>query len=152
MVEWWGLCACKHLGTIHSPYVICALAGFCYSPFLLAQWLWRLRWTWRGGPGTLSVTRHWPGRLSKLLVWEQEKFCLALQAPSHGVSAVTPPWLGCKTPLGLVVLVKALLPPDLWVAEVAAQHRNCLMEAFMPYLIRSVGDSWLNHKPGEIKM
>lgn len=63
------------------------------------------------------------------------------------------PWcICCKTALGSVVLGKALLPPELWVAEVAAQHRNCVTEVFMPYLIRSVGDSWLNHKPGEIKM
>lgn len=155
MIEWWGLCDCKHLGMIYSSYVICALYGFYYSAFLLAKWLWRLRWTWRGGPGKLSVTRL--GRkteqaaslgagelLGKVLSGSLGCLCC--------ISVLTLPWLGCKTGLGLVTLGKALLPPELWVAEVAAQHRNCVVEVLVPYLMRSVGDSWLNHMPGEIKI
>lgn len=130
MMEWWGLCACKPLGTIYSSYVICALTGFYYSAFLLAPCLWRLRWTWRGGLGKLSVTSRWAGRLGKLQVWEQVL---------SGSSCCFWWCLCCNSvKLGLVLLDKALLPPELWVAEVAAQHRNCVMEVLVPYLMRSV--------------
>lgn len=87
---------------IYSSYVIYLCSHsflfLWFSSALLAKWLQRPRWTWRGGVERL-ISHQTPGRdrSSTLQAWEWEgswtKHCSAFWAASADASALTLSWI-----------------------------------------------------------